>query len=85
MSKANYGSYPEPRRVEILRAGGTYFKPGQFGYALGWNERGGHYCQDKKGPTKPGQRAHLISKTKSMRGGGLWFSDAGIRFTKPAP
>lgn len=82
---AKYGSYPEPRRVELLVTTGTYFKAGQFAYALGWDERGGLYCQDKKGMTRPGQRGYLISKTKTMRGGGLWFSGDGIRFTKPKP
>lgn len=81
----NYGSFPEPRRVEILQSGGsTYFKPGQMAYALSWDERGGCFALDRKGPSRSGERVFLVSKTKGMRGGGLWFSAAGIRFTKPA-
>jgi hypothetical protein len=76
-----------PRRVEIVRSGArpsSYFKPGQFGYALSYTTHPGMHTLDK-GPTEPGELAFLVSKTKGMRGGGLWFSAEGIRFTKAPP
>jgi hypothetical protein len=87
MKKHKAESFSEPRRVEILRPSGTrpgaYFKVGQYGYALGWDERGGNWCVDTDKKTRPGTRAYLISKTKEARGGALWFSESGIRFTTP--
>lgn len=85
-----YASFPEPRRVQILRGSktGTYFKPGQFAYALGWDERGGNYCVDMSAASKAGIRVYLVSKTKDARGGALWFTSTGIRFTRatrPSP
>jgi hypothetical protein len=77
-----------PRRVEIVRSDddrpSSYFKPGQFGYALSYTTHPGMHTLDK-GPTEPGELAFLVSKTKGMRGGGLWFSAEGIRFTKAPP
>ncbi len=75
-------SFSPPRRVEILRASGVgYFKRGQFGYALSWDKRGGMYWVDKDGSSPRGAIAYLVSKTKDMRGGALWFSEDGVRFT----
>lgn len=76
-------SYPI-RRVQIVGKGkiGTgYFKPGQFAYVIGEDDRGGNYWIDQEGQSAPGQTAYLISKTKDMRGGALWISPVSIRFT----
>ncbi len=84
-SKNGYGSFPEPRRVEILHSrGSTYFKPGQFAYVIGWDDRGGFHRIDKGSSSKAGQRVYMVSKTKGARGGALWFSADGIRFTRSA-
>lgn len=74
------------RRVEIIRVEGagpnSYFKPGQFGYVVGQNTTGGMHLMDGIGRvSKPGEIALLISKTREMRGGALWFSLDGVRFT----
>jgi len=70
------------RRVEILHApGSVYFKPGQFGYVVGQNQTGGMHFIDVKRTSRPGEVALLISKTREMRGGALWFSLEGVRFT----
>lgn len=71
-----------PRRVEILKSDGRYFKPGQFGYVLATETRGGMHCQDTSTPSRAGEPAYLVSKTKDMRGGALWFSADGVRFTR---
>lgn len=83
-----YGSVNPPRRVQI-RVGSSseprasdYFKAGQFAYVIGYDARGGMYWLDKPGPSPAGQVAYLVSKTKDMRGGALWFSKDGLRFTK---
>lgn len=79
---AKYGKFASPRRVRIVRGSGAgYFKPGQFGYAVSYDERGGCYWVDKAGASAPGERAYLVSKTKDMRGCALWFSEGGIQFT----
>lgn len=49
-----YGSFSVPRRVEILRSGSAYFNPGQFAYALGWDERGGSHMVDRGHSSKAG-------------------------------
>ena len=36
---------------------------------------------DKDGSSPRGAIAYLVSKTKDMRGGALWFSEDGVRFT----
>lgn len=70
-----------PRRVEILVASGAgYFKKGQFGYVVGSNSKGGMHCQDI-GESKPGQIAYLVAKAKHGRGGAIWYSRRGLRFT----
>jgi len=75
-------SFDPPRRVEILATSGAgYFKKGQFGYALSWDKRGGNYPMDTHGPSEPGEMTYLVSKTKDMRGGALWFTSRGVRFT----
>jgi hypothetical protein len=80
-TSGEYGSISPPRRVEILRAGGKYFKPGQFAYVLSYDKRGSNYWVDKDGASREGELAYLVSKTKDMRGGALWFSADGLRFT----
>lgn len=78
-----YGKVDPPRRVQIrIASGAGYYKAGQFAYVIGWDARGGMYWQDKPGPSPSGKVAYLVSKTKDMRGGGLWFSKDGLRFTK---
>jgi len=74
------GRIAPPRPVEILASSGVYFKPGQRGYAISWTTHGGMHTQDG-GTTAPGDTAYLVSKSKGMRGGALWFSERGIRFT----
>lgn len=78
-----YQSFTPPRRVQILASDSAtraYFKVGQFAYALAVDTGGGMHCVDR-GESRPGERAYLVSKTKLMRGGALWFSESGIRFT----
>lgn len=70
------------KRVEIKRGSGTgYFKPGQFAYALGFDTRGGMLCADSTGEAKKGELCYLVSKTKEMKGGALWFRASSLRFT----
>jgi len=76
--------FDPPRRVEILQGSGTsYFKRGQFGYVLAANTHGGFHFVNRTSDwtSKPGEIAYLVSKSKGMRGGALWFSADGIRFT----
>lgn len=69
------------RRVKIVDSGGSnYFKPGQFGYIVSSTRHGGMHTLDA-GNSRPGQLTHLVSKTKSMRGGALWFSEKGVRLS----
>jgi len=70
-----------PRRVELQ--GDGYFKRGQFAYVLAANTHGGmHFSnRDHDWTSKPGEIAYLVSKTKGMRGGALWFSADALRFT----
>lgn len=71
-----------PRRCQILKSSGAgYFKAGQFAYVIGQNSSGGLYWQDREGASPKGERVYLVSKTKDMRGGALWFSRTGVRFT----
>ena len=74
-----------PRRVQIIakggKIGGGYFKTGQFAYVIAVNDGGGMYWIDKDGYSKKGDVAYLISKTKDMKGGALWISAEGVRFT----
>lgn len=73
-----------PRRVEILRVEdqrpSSYFKVGQFGYARVRHTSGGFATQDA-GESKPGQTVYAVSKAKDGRGGAVWFTEDGIRFT----
>ena len=75
-------SITPPRRVQILKADsvGGYWKPGQFGYAVSYSTRPGMHTMDK-GPSEAGDLSYLVSKTKHGRGGALWFSAQGLRFT----
>jgi hypothetical protein len=71
-------SYP---RVEILESGGSkYFRPGQFGYVIGSTSRGGMHTLDH-GDSREGDLTYLVSKTKGIGGGALWFSPDALRFT----
>jgi hypothetical protein len=75
-----------PRRVEILQGSGgsnAYFKRGQFAYVLAANTAGGMWLVNRESASdsKPGEIAYLVSKTKGMRGGALWFSADALRFT----
>ena len=75
-------SIKPPRRVQIIKADGStgYWKPGQFGYAVSYSTHPGMHTLDK-GPTDPGELAYLVSKAPGGRGGALWFSSEGLRFT----
>lgn len=71
-----------PRRVQITKvdSGSGYWKPGQFGYAISYSTHPGMFTMDK-GPSEPGEMAYMVSKSKGMRGGALWFSADALRFT----
>ena len=77
------GRIDPPKPVEILKSSGVYFKPGQRAYAISWTTHGGMHTQDD-GTPGPGDIAYLVAKSKGARGGALWFSGRGIRFTGPA-
>jgi len=86
MKRANRGeTLDPPRRVEILRVEdqrpSSYFKVGQFGYARARQTSGGFATQDA-GDSKPGQVVYAVSKAKDGRGGAVWFTEDGIRFTE---
>ncbi len=53
---------------------------------VGWDARGGKYFADDSdvGPSPRGTVAYLVSKTKEMRGGALWFPASAFRFTARA-
>jgi len=78
-------SISPPRRVQILKADtvGGYWKPGQFGYAVGYSTHPGMHTMDK-GPSEPGELSYLVSKSKGKGGGALWFSAQALRFTGKA-
>ena len=77
-----HDSISPPRRVQILKADtvGGYWKPGQFGYAVGYSTHPGMHTMDK-GPSEPGALSYLVSKSKGKGGGALWFSAQALRFT----
>jgi hypothetical protein len=80
--KQTHHVFSTPKRVQIMTGSGAdYFKRGQYGYVLASNTHGGMYFVDKPGSSKKGELAYLVSKTKGMRGGALWFSADGLRFT----
>jgi hypothetical protein len=71
-----------PRRVEILAPSGAgYFKKGQYAYVIASNTAGGFHWVDRGGSSEPGQRVYLVTKSKHGRGGALWYSPEGVRFT----
>lgn len=77
--------FEKPRRVQIVRGSGgrnPYFKVGQRAYVIAQDDRGGMWMVDEGGDSDPGECAYLVSKTKDMKGGALWFSEHGVRFTK---
>jgi hypothetical protein len=83
--RSNHGeTLNPPRRVEILRVEdprpSSYFKVGQFGYARVRHTRGGFATQDA-GESAPGQTVYAVFKAKDGRGGAVWFTEDGIRFT----
>ena len=71
------------RRVQVLAGDGKYWKPGQFGYVTYQTDRGGMWVQDRPSDphTRPGETAYLVTKSRDGRGGALWFTRDGIRFT----
>jgi len=73
------------RRVEIVRVRdqrpSSYFKVGQFGYVVGQTQKGGMAFIDLDRNSEDGEVALLIAKTRDMRGGAVWFSLEGVRFT----
>ena len=75
-------SIKPPKRVQILKVdtGSGYWKPGQFGYAISYSTRPGMFTMDK-GPSEGGEMSYMVSKSKDMRGGALWFSAEALRFT----
>lgn len=75
-------SISPPRRVQILKAdsAGDYWKPGQFGFAVGYSTHPGMYTLDR-GPSNAGELSYLVSKSKGKGSGALWFSAEGLRFT----
>lgn len=79
-----FGDFTPPRRVQVVKAAGStgYWKAGQFGYALGYDTRGGVFPIDgPHGPTKTGELVYLVSKSKGLAGGALWFRASALRFT----
>jgi hypothetical protein len=81
-SKYIHASILPPRRVQILKADSAagYWKPGQFGYAVAYSTHPGMHTLDK-GPSEPDEMSYLVAKSKDHRGGALWFSAQGLRFT----
>ena len=75
-------SISPPKRVQVLKADSTagYWKPGQFGYALAYSTHPGMHTLDK-GPSEAHEMSYLVAKSKDLRGGALWFSAQGLRFT----
>lgn len=82
MAKYTHSKIDPPKRVQIVKAdrSGGYWKAGQFGYAIACTTHPGMHTLDK-GPTKGGEVAYLVSKSKGMVGGALWFTADGLRFT----
>ena len=77
-----HASIRPTKRVQILKADtpADYWKPGQFGYAVAYSTHPGRHTLDK-GPTKGGELAYLVSKSKDGHTGALWFSAGALRFT----
>lgn len=84
----SFGDIKPPRRVQILTVDrerpSSYFKRGQYAYVIAYNTEGGCFLIDRPGFSDEGEKAYLVSKTKNMRGGALWFSGDGLRFTSRA-
>lgn len=78
---STYTAYSPPRRLQIVRGTGT-FRAGQYAYARGCDTRGGKSFVDAPGESAPGERAYLVSKSSHGRGGAVWFSEGGVRFTR---
>lgn len=81
-SKYISASINPPRRVQILKADtvSDYWKPGQFGFAVGYSTHPGMHTMDS-GPSDAGALSYLVSKSKGKGGGALWFSAQALRFT----
>lgn len=77
-----HASISPPKRVQILKADSAagYWKPGQFGYAIAYSTHPGMHTLDK-GSSEPDEMSYLVAKSKDHRGGALWFSAQGLRFT----
>ena len=71
------------RRVQIVRTTDKsphpYWKPGQFGYAVGYSTHPGMYTE--KGPSNPDELSYLVSKSRDGHTGASWFSAEALRFT----
>lgn len=71
------------RRVQIVRTNDNsphpYWKPGQFGHAVGYSTHPGMYTE--KGPSNPDELSYLVSKSKDGHTGASWFSAEALRFT----
>jgi hypothetical protein len=75
------------RRVQIVRTDDKgphpYWKPGQFGYAVGYSTHPGMYTES--GPSSPHALSYLVSKSKDGHTGASWFSVEALRFTGKEP
>jgi len=71
------------RRVQIVRTNDAsphpYWRPGQFGYAVGYSTHPGMYTES--GPSNPDELSYLVSKSKDGHTGASWFSAEALRFT----
>lgn len=78
-----HASIKPSRRVQIVKTDDfgahPYWRPGQFGYAVGYSTHPGMYTES--GPSKGGDLSYLISKSKDGHTGASWFSAEALRFT----
>ncbi len=78
-----HASIKPSRRVQIVRTADfgahPYWRPGQFGYAVGYSTHPGMYTES--GPSKGGDLSYLVSKSKDGHTGASWFSTEALRFT----
>ena len=78
-----HASIDPSRRVQIVkttdRSPHPYWKPGQFGYAVGYSSHPGMYTES--GPSTGGDLSYLVSKSRDGHTGASWFSAEALRFT----
>jgi hypothetical protein len=80
-----HGPLEPVQRVQIIEGSSSpprpndYWKPHQFGYAIGYSFLGGMVGQRRS--SKHGEVAYMVSKTKGGRGGATWFLEDELRFT----